>query len=73
MEFFQAYDFRDQTSLEAADLGADGQSQWHCAAAGFDENLNRKILLPCEVWSNENDSLHASAFALWQAWWGSFY
>lgn len=65
MEFVWAHDFRDHISLGAAALCADGQSQQQCAAMGSDENLNRKYLLSCEVWLNENDSLHASAFVLW--------
>lgn len=64
MEFVWAQDFRDHRSLEVATLCADGQSQQWCAAMGFDENLNRKNLLSCEVWLNENVSFHASAFVL---------
>lgn len=45
-------------------FSSDGQSQQPCAAMGFDESLNRKNLLSCEVWVNENVRCHASAFVL---------
>ena len=56
IEFVWGQDFRDHISLEAAAFCADGQSQQQCAATGFEESLNRKNLLSCEVWPNENDS-----------------